>query len=323
MTGMIALVFLVLFAVAVLTIAAGLQFFETQKKKKVTEMLETAVGEAQQLETRVLIEADKPGGSALANLVSRFNFAKVMESRIQQAGLTMSLNTLLIQMLIGAGIGALVGTRFTILMFPGPSVIALAVLGFMAPYLYVVRTRTKRLGAFEEQFPEALEFLARAMRAGHAFSIALEMLSEESPQPLAAEFRKVFNEHNLGLPIEQALTNLSQRVPLIDVKFFVSAVLLQRETGGNLAEILTNLASVIRERFKLRGQVRAASAHGRITGTILTIMPVALMMGLMVVAPGYLQSMAADPDGRIMIAVVIVMVIVGHFTIRKIVNIKV
>lgn len=320
---MIALVFLALFAVAALSIAGGLHFLEAQKKKKVTEMLQTAVGEAQQLETKVLIEADKQGGSALANLVSRFNFARTMETRIQQAGLTMSLNTLLIQMLVGAGIGALIGTKLTILMFRGPSIMALAVFGFMVPYLYVLRTRTKRLGAFEGQFPEALDFLARAMRAGHAFSIALEMLSEESPQPLGAEFRKVFNEHNLGLPIEQALMNLTQRVPLIDVRFFVSAVLLQRETGGNLAEILTNLANVIRERFKLRGQVRAASAHGRITGTILTIMPVALMMGLMVIAPGYLQGMAADPDGRVMIAAVIVMVIIGHFTIRKIVNIKV
>jgi tight adherence protein B len=191
------------------------------------------------------------------------------------------------------------------------------------PYVYVMRERSKRLGSFEEQFPEALEFLARAMRAGHAFSIALEMLSEESPQPLGSEFRKVYNEHNLGLPIETALTNLTDRVPLLDVKFFVSAVLLQRETGGNLAEILTKLAFVIRERFKLKGQVRAASAHGRITGSILTLMPVVLMFGLMVVAPSYLKGMADDDDGRLIIAAAIGMIIIGHFVIRKIVKIKV
>jgi tight adherence protein B len=323
MFGLLALIFLVLFAVIVLTVALGWNYLEAQKKKKVTEMLQTAVGDARQVETKVLMEADKSGGDALKQFVSRFNFARKMEAQIQQAGLTMSLNTLLLQMCGLAVPGALIGAKLNPLMFPGLSALGMAGFASMLPYIYVLRTRAKRLAAFEEQFPEALEFLARAMRAGHAFSIALEMLSEESPQPLGNEFRKVFNEHNLGLPIETALANLTERVTLLDVKFFVSAVLLQRETGGNLAEILTKLAAVIRERFKLKGQVKAASAHGRITGSILTIMPVALMFGLLIIAPGYLQGMIDDPDGRIMVACVIVMIIIGHFVIRKIVNIKV
>jgi tight adherence protein B len=149
------------------------------------------------------------------------------------------------------------------------------------------------------------------------------MLSEESHPPLAPEFRKVFNEHNLGLPIESALKNLVTRMPLLDVRFFVSAVLLQRETGGNLAEVLTNLAHIIRERFKLKGQVRAASAHGRITGAVLTVMPIVLMLGLLVVAPGYLQGMVADPDGKYIILGAAIGLLLGHFTIRRIVNIKV
>ena len=219
--------------------------------------------------------------------------------------------------------GALLGARLNLLMFRGPSSAATALVAALLPYVYVTVVRKKRLASFEEQFPEALDFLARAMRAGHAFSIALEMLSEESPQPLGQEFRKVFNEHNLGLPIETALQNLSSRVPLLDVSFFVSSVLLQRETGGNLSEILNKLALIIRERFKLKGAVRAASAHGRITGTILTLMPIVLMFGLLVVAPGYLQGMAKDPDGRVLIAICIVAIILGHFLIKKIVNIKV
>ena len=186
--------------------------------------------------------------------LGRFNFARKLENQLQQAGLTMTLNTLLILMVVLTVPGALIGAKFNPLMFTGPSALGMAVLFGMLPYMYVLHERSKRMGAFEEQFPEALEFLARAMRAGHAFSIALEMLSEESPQPLAGEFRKVYNEHNLGLPIETALGNLTERVPLLDVKFFVSAVLLQRETGGNLAEILTKLAFVIRERFKLKGR---------------------------------------------------------------------
>lgn len=292
------------------------------EKEKVTEMLQTAVGQAQQAETRVLFDAGETA-SALMRFIGRFNFMQRLEVKLQQSGVGMSLKTLLLAMFLCAIPGALLGAKFKVLVTTELSMVALGVVFGMLPYFYVLHKRTKRMAAFEEQFPEALEFLSRAMRAGHAFSIALEMLSEESPQPLAGEFRKVYNETNLGLPIEVALRNVTDRMPLLDLKFFVAAVLLQRETGGNLAEILTNLAHVIRERFKLKGQVRSASAHGRMTGTILTLMPVALMFGMLAVAPGYLQGMVADPLGRKMVIAVIIGVILGHFTIRKIVNIKV
>jgi tight adherence protein B len=316
-------IFLLFFAIVAAVIAFGYNVVEAQKKKKVTEMLQSAVGQSQQTETRVLIDAAKQSKSALIRFLSQLNFARKMEVQIQQAGLTMSLGALVAAMIILAIAGALIGAKFTILLYPWASMLALGLVLGSLPYFYVGRKKKKRMAAFEEQFPEALEFLSRAMRAGHAFSIALEMLSEESPQPLAGEFRKVFNESNLGLPIDVALTNLTERMPLLDLKFFVAAVLLQRETGGNLAEILTNLAHVIRERFKLKGAVRAASAHGRITGTILTLMPVALMFGLMAVAPGYLQGMANDVFGQKMILAAICGVLLGHFVIRKIVNIKV
>ena len=314
--------FLIMFALVVLTISIGLNFVEGQKKRKVSEMLRTAVGAPAVPETHVLIETAKVSAVSLAKIVARFNFARKVETQIQQAGSNMSLNTLLIQMLVMAGVGALAGTKVP-LFTPGLSSAALAVLFAVLPYLFVRHQRTKRLAQFEQQFPEALDFLARSMRAGHAFSISLEMLSDESAPPLGTEFRKVFNEHNLGLPVETALANLTNRVPLLDVKFFVSAVLLQRETGGNLSEILTKLAFIIRERFKLKGQVQAASAHGRITGLVLTIMPIVLMLGLLVIAPGYLQGMAADPDGKYMIAGAAVGLLLGHFTIRKIIDIKV
>lgn len=317
--------FLLMFALVVLTVSLGLKYLETQKQKKVAEMLDAAGGDATQIETKVLIEQERLSGAAVAitKFLGQFNFARKLEANIQQAGMTMSVYSLLLIMAVLVIPGALIGSKLNFMMYPGPSAIAGAAICGWLPYVYVLHARKKRMGAFEEQFPEALDFLARAMRAGHAFSISLEMLSEESPQPLAQEFRKVFNEANLGLPIETALQNLAARVPLLDVSFFVSAVLLQRETGGNLAEILNKLALVIRERFKLKGQVRAASAHGRITGSILTLMPVALMFGLLIVAPGYLQGMAKDPDGRIMIAVCIVCMAIGHFLVKKIVNIKV
>ena len=150
------------------------------------------------------------------------------------------------------------------------------------PYFYLRIKRAKRIAAFEEQLPEALDFLARSMRAGHAFSISLEMLGQESPDPLGQEFRVLFNEQNLGAPIDVALANFAGRVPLLDVRLFVSSVLLQRQTGGNLSEILIRLAYLIRERFQLKRQVKAASAHGRMTAAMLTILPLVMM-----IAPAY------------------------------------
>jgi tight adherence protein B len=219
-------------------------------------------------------------------------------------------------------VGVLIGLRFPIMGLGISSAVFGLALAFL-PYLYVRRTRSKRLGKLEEQFPEALEFLARSMRAGHAFTISLEMLGEELPEPLGQEFRTLFNEQNLGAALEVALTNLANRVPLVDMRFFASSVLLQKQTGGNLAEILTRLADVIRERFRLKGQVKAASAHGRLTATILMIMPIGTMAALLIVSPGYLQSMARDSDGRWLIAFAIIGQILGNYFIRRIIKIKV
>jgi tight adherence protein B len=187
----------------------------------------------------------------------------------------------------------------------------------------VRKKRKKRLDTLEEQFPEALDFLSRSMRAGHAFTITLQMVGEELTDPLGQEFRTLFNEQNLGATLEAALRNFAERVPLLDVRFFTSSVLLQKQTGGNLAEILTRLAYVIRERFRLKGQVRAASAHGRLTATILTILPIATMLGMLLVAPGYLQGMAADPDGKWLVGASIAAQFLGYYFIRKIITIKV
>jgi tight adherence protein B len=177
--------------------------------------------------------------------------------------------------------------------------------------------------AFEEQFPEALDFLSRSMRAGHGFSVALEMLATDSPDPLGSAFRRVSNDLQLGSSLEIALGKLTVLVPLIDVRFFVSSVLLQQETGGNLGEILSKLAFIIRERFRLKGQVKAASAHGRITGLVLVLMPVGVTAFMMMTTPEYLRQLAADPTGRILIYSALAGQLIGYFVIRKIINIKV
>jgi tight adherence protein B len=149
------------------------------------------------------------------------------------------------------------------------------------------------------------------------------MLGAESPEPLGQEFRTLFNEQNLGAPLEVAFENMLRRFPLVDVRFFASSVMLQKQTGGNLSEILLRLAYVIRERVRLKGQVRAISAHGRLTAGILTVMPMALMLIMLFVAPGYLQGMARDPDGKYMILAAIVSQFLGYYFIRKIIRIKI
>lgn len=219
----------------------------------------------------------------------------------------------------GLGLGALV----PFLLNGMVTAILLALIFGALPYMYIRRKRTKRLDTLEEQFPDALDFLARSMRAGHAFTISLEMVGDEIADPLGQEFRALFNEQNLGAPLENALRNFGERVPLLDARFFISSVLLQKQTGGNLSEILNRLSYVIRERFRLKGQVKAASAHGRLTASILALLPIATMLGLLVVAPGYLQGMAADSDGKLMIGGAILGQILGNLFIKKIINIKV
>jgi tight adherence protein B len=259
----------------------------------------------------------------MARAVSRLDWAQRVEVSLQQSGLNWSVERLLILTLAGAAVGLVLGWRFNVLAFSLLSVVAMAAACASVPYIFVRYKRRRRFAEFEEQFPEALDFLARSMRAGHAFSISLEMIGDESPDPLGLEFRTMFNEQNLGAPMEVALANLERRLPLVDVRFFISSIMLQKQTGGNLSEILTRLAHVIRERFRLKGQVKAASAHGRLTATILTMMPVGLMVGLMFVAPGYLQGMAKEPDGKWLIVAAILSQLVGYYFIRRIIRIKV
>ena len=161
------------------------------------------------------------------------------------------------------------------------------------------------------------------MRAGHGFSIAMELLASDSPDPLGPAFRRVSNDMQLGSALDVALGKLSALVPSLDVRFFVSSVLLQQETGGNLSEVLAKLALIIRERFRLKGQVKAVSAHGRITGLVLVLMPVVVAIIMMITSPQYLVDLAADKVGRMMIYGALFGQVLGYFVIRKIINIKV
>ncbi|MCS7314508.1 MAG: type II secretion system F family protein [Bryobacterales bacterium] len=316
------LLFVVMFALVLLAVSLGLRLLEAERKKRVAGMLQTVAGRIYAEEARILVR-EATGLSKLESALARWPVTANLDKFIRQAGLDWNPVQVVIVSALLAAVGALAGTQLRILMLPWLSSLGLALVLGGLPLFVISRRRARRLALFERQFPEALDFIARSLRAGHSLSASLDMLSAELPPPLGPEFRLVYEENNLGAPLEVALRRLVDRVPLMDVRFFVSAVLLQRQTGGNLAEILRNLARVIRERFQLKGHVRAMSAHGRVTAAILTVLPIVTMLGLMLLAPDYLRGMARDEHGRYLIAAAIIGQVTGYFLMRRIINIKI
>jgi len=201
--------------------------------------------------------------------------------------------------------------------------VPIAAVAAVIPFLVVMIKRQMRLRKFEEYFPEALDLLGRAVRAGHAFTTGLEMISKESPEPLAGEFRTTFEEQNFGLPLRDALLNLTERVPIVDVRFFVTALLIQKETGGNLAEILDGLARVIRDRFRIYREVRVRTAQGRLTAGILIALPIFMMIILSVLNPKYIGVLFTDPQGPYVLVTAGVMQLIGSAILWKIIHFEV
>jgi tight adherence protein B len=239
---------------------------------------------------------------------------------IEQSGVVVAPSTIILaSMMI-----ALVCSVVALALFKQPFAWPLAaVAGAMMPWLWLRYRRSQRMKRFEEQFPEALDLLSRAIRAGHAFQTAMGMCADELPAPVGAEFRKSFDQQNFGLPLKETLHELTERVPILDVKFFVTAVLIQRETGGNLAEILDNLAHVVRERFKILRQVRVHTAHGRFTGYVLMALPAALGIVLNFINPEHMDLLFRERMGQMMILGAIVMQTIGYVWIRKVIKIEV
>jgi tight adherence protein B len=238
---------------------------------------------------------------------------------LEQARSTWSVSTFL---LLTGGI-ALAGGAFGSLLGMGPLVGLLgAAIGATIPYLILVRKRAKRLTAFEAGFPEAIDLLARSARAGHAFQSGLREVSEETQDPIREEFRQVFEEQKFGLPLAESLLGLSDRVNLVDVRMFVTSVLIQKETGGNLAENMANLAHVIRERFRFRRQVLVHTAHGRMTGAVLAVTPIVMLFLLNMVSPDYMGPMFSETLGRWMLVVAALLQLFGFLVIRRLTDIE-
>lgn len=252
----------------------------------------------------------------LEQLAKKFNLRVYLE----QADMRVAPGKLL--MIIGAlGFGgALLWATIAPMKFLAPLVgISLACI----PILFVWFKRKRRLNKFTSQLPDALDLIGRALRAGHALGSGMKMVADEMPEPISGEFRRAFDEQNFGVPLEESLQGLCERIPTLDVRFFVTSVVLQRQTGGDLAEILDKIGHLVRERFKIWGQIQALTGEGRLSGIVLLALPPVLFVVMWRLNPGYVMVLFDDPMGNQMLAVGLVMQFLGAIVIKKIINIKV
>lgn len=256
----------------------------------------------------------------LRPLAARIPAFQDLELMLEQAGMKGHLPTFLLLMLglsAGLGLGTLVLSRYW------PAAIIVAIAGAAAPYLYVRRKRTRRLYKFEEYLPEAIDLLARAIRAGHPLSAGLKMVADETEEPIQGEFRRTHEENRFGLPFEEAILAMADRVSIVDVRILVTAILIQREVGGNLAEVLDNLANVIRVRFTIRRQLRVYTAQGRFSGYVLAVLPIAVGAAIYSLNPPYIRLLFTDPVGKLMLLTAVIFQIAGFLWIRKIIDIEI
>jgi tight adherence protein B len=259
-----------------------------------------------------------PGSLELA--ASRLPRLKDAGLIMQQAGVEWSVQTFLM-----LTVGSATAFGLAALMLSGNLLLAtgVAVAGALVPDLIIRRKKRKRLRKFEEQFPDAIDLLGRAIRAGHPLSSGIRMVADDAPEPVAGEFRQVFEEQRFGLPFEDALLAMSDRNVIVDVRIFVTAVLIQREVGGNLAEILDKIAQTVRERFAILRQLRTYTAQGRMSGYVLAAMPIVMAIALFFLNREYVMLLYTEPLGRVLVVMAVVMQIIGYLWIRKIVDIEI
>ena len=256
----------------------------------------------------------------LDRLLRGLSLGERLELLLYQSGLNLKAGVLVLLMAVFGLVGYLVSVTMTHNVMPG--LLTLVIVGPL-PYYYVLLRKGQRMQAFAREFPDALDLLVSALRAGLSFSAAMQMVSEEAPEPIRSEFAVTVEEQALGLDFREALVNLTKRVDSLDLRFFVTAVVLQRETGGNLAEILENTARLIRDRFRVLGDIQTFTAQGRLTGAILTLLPLAMALYTYAVNPDYFKPMLESGGGRNALMVAGAMQVLGMFVIHKIVAIKV
>jgi tight adherence protein B len=256
-----------------------------------------------------------------SKVLERFDFMEMLGRQLQQANMTWSVGRFTMLMLLAGTVTLAALSGLEAVPFWASFLIALAVT--FLPYLYVLNRRQKRFQRFEEHFPDALDSVARALRSGHPFASAMEIVSAEAEEPVASELRQATVEGSFGTSWEAALANLCARIPLLEVNLFASAVQLQSRTGGKLNEVLGKIAENMRESVALKGEVRALAAHGRMTGIVLSLLPLFIAGMMMVVSPGYLLILITAPLGKYLIAAAVVCLILAHFIIQRLVDIRI
>jgi tight adherence protein B len=313
---------LIFFAVALGTISVALVVEWLQERRRQHEAL-------RQLRAFTNEEMDEGGGLHLRGddlprwfrpIAARVPAFQDLDMMMEQADLKGHLPLFMLGTIglpIALGLATLAITRFW------PAALLAAVISSVLPYAIVRRRRTKRLYAFEEQLPEAIDLLGRAIRAGHPLSSGLKMVAEETREPVSGEFRRTHEENRFGLPFEDALLAMADRVAIIDVRILTTAILIQREVGGNLAEVLDNLANIIRVRFTIRRQLRVYTAQGRFSGYVLGALPIAVGLAIYSLNPTYIRLLFTDPVGKLLVLVAVIFQILGFLWIRKIVNIEI
>jgi len=291
----------------------------------VTEVPETREAPSSEAERTAAAESGLFRNERLSTLnfwdavLAHFDFIEILRARIAQADLDWSVGRVTLVMLFCGFVAFLILAKFVTLF----AAIAGAILIAMIPYMIILRKRNKRFQKFRENFPDVLDSLARALRAGYPLSASMEMISAETLPPVSVEMRKTSAEANLGMGWPRALENLGQRIPVLEVNLFIAAVQLHARTGGKLSEVLGGLAENMRESIALQGEIRSLAAHGKLTGLILTILPIAIAIMMLIVSPGYMQVLFNHPWGKNLITAAVVMLVLAHFIIRKIVDIKV
>jgi tight adherence protein B len=253
-------------------------------------------------------------------LLSHLKIAVRIDRRLQQADLKIRVGTFVLLSVTLFAAGIAIGS---LLHWPLVLIVPVSLALLAIPNIYVDVKRRLRVKRFLRHFTDALEMFARSLRAGHSFSGAIQLVAQEMPAPIGPEFRRVFEEQNLGMPLRQALIGMTDRVDVLDVRFFVTAVLIQRDTGGNLAEIIDKISYVIRERFRVQGQLKIFTAQARLSGAILAVLPIGIAILLGMMNPEYMKPLWVEKTGRILISVAVIMQILGMLAIRKIIRIKI
>jgi tight adherence protein B len=275
---------------------------------------------AEQARNSLLRRRTDVSGKGLLAVVSRLHFIPKLQRLLDQANIDWSPARMLVNQVCIAVAGFIALYLFGQRLL---AAVAFPVAVFILPLLYLVWRRRRRMAKLVNQLPDVFELLSQALRAGHSLASGIQLVSEQLPDPVGTEFALVFHEQNLGIKVEEALMNLANRVDQLDVRFFVTAVLIQRQTGGDLAEVLDKIGSIIRQRIELFGQVKALTAEGRLSGWVLLALPVLVFFVSLHLNPDYAGMLIHDKDGKLMLYMAIVMQLLGMAMIRKIVNIKV